>query len=134
MEVQQYKNKVIKLNIGEESFTTTTNTLMKRDHDSLLYNLASDYILYNVSKDKSNFKQHTDYGQTIFIDRNGDYFHVILNYLQNGTIDITSMVHNQHDGIHILNDAKYYKLTGLISLLLNSEKMRNNLMKQKMLR
>lgn len=72
------KTHLISLNIGGDTFTTTIETLTQGyAANSMLSTLASTTL--PTTRDKSG---------TIFIDRDGARFRVILNFLRSGTVHV----------------------------------------------
>ena len=103
--LNKIQDEIIKLNIGGHKFTTSLQTL-RSDHNSMLGVMFSGRHPIMKQGDRS-----------IFIDRDGRHFHLILNYLR-GTI---SSAEQLSDDRIILSDlsteAEYYQLQGLIDII-----------------
>eukprot|EP01117_Protostelium_nocturnum_P000425 TRINITY_DN10491_c0_g1_i1.p1 TRINITY_DN10491_c0_g1~~TRINITY_DN10491_c0_g1_i1.p1 ORF type:complete len:284 (-),score=105.34 TRINITY_DN10491_c0_g1_i1:19-870(-) len=68
---------IIELNIGGVLYTTTRGTLLNQGKSSFFSGLLS-----------GNFKQNRDKRGALFIDRDGQYFAPILEYLRTGYVNI----------------------------------------------
>ncbi|XP_021743527.1 FH protein interacting protein FIP2-like isoform X1 [Chenopodium quinoa] len=91
---------VVRLNIGGKKFCTTVDTLTQREPDSMLAAMFSGR--YTVCQD-------SDKGY-IFVDRDGEHFRHILNWLRDGMIPNLK----DSDYAELLREAEYYQLLGLI--------------------
>ncbi|KAK7106693.1 hypothetical protein V1264_017920 [Littorina saxatilis] len=97
---EQRDNKVLRLNVGG-SFYTTTRPTFQRHPNSLLARIASGQE--HCSRDDRNF---------LVIDRDGNVFRHILNYLRSGRLHLP-------DGFREVSlmreEAAYYELPGLVA-------------------
>ena len=104
-ELNKIQEEIINLNIGGHKFTTSLQTL-RSDNSSMLGVMFSGRHPIIKQGDGS-----------IFIDRDGRHFHVILNYLR-GTI--SSAEHLSDDKImlsDLSSEAEYYQLQGLLEMI-----------------
>lgn len=92
-------SKVIRLDVGGKLYKTTTGTL-EMEPDSLLASIVSHAV------------KKTD---VVFIDRDGDAFAYVLDYLRNGTNAV--LPRSRGDQARLRNEAAYYQLHGLQELL-----------------
>ena len=90
----------ITLNVGGNIFVTTTN-ILSREKVSLLADI-----------EKKDFLR--DCNNHIFIDRNGDLFEHILNYLKTGLLDLPKNF-DEYNQLRI--EAMYFRLTRLASII-----------------
>jgi hypothetical protein len=60
------------------------------------------------------FEMKPDSDGEFFIDRDGEYFHVILNFLRDGEVDVPE---DQIMGNRILREAKFYNIEPLVQVL-----------------
>eukprot|EP01130_Rhizamoeba_saxonica_P005588 TRINITY_DN2229_c0_g1_i4.p1 TRINITY_DN2229_c0_g1~~TRINITY_DN2229_c0_g1_i4.p1 ORF type:complete len:308 (-),score=59.17 TRINITY_DN2229_c0_g1_i4:38-961(-) len=97
-------SRAVKLNIGGKKYTTTMQTLMNHPNS-----------MFSVMFSGRHSLQPDDKGY-YFIDRDGEYFGYILNYLREGDIEI----HKSHIAKRLLREADFYGLTDLIDLLQDS--------------
>ena len=107
------QNQVISLNVGGTLFTTCLETLLV-EPDSRLGRMFSGRHILETQKDGS-----------IFIDRDGTHFGIILNYLRR---HITSKRHLPDDPnilSHLLCEVKYYELKGLLKIIESIENENN---------
>ena len=102
---------LIELNVGGVYYKTTKKTLLQ-ERDSYF-----NQIINNSSKsftyENYNNKKHTIF--KLFIDRNGDLFKYILDYLRNNKKLI--LPDNFKDFKRLQAEAKFYKLTDLEMIL-----------------
>ncbi|XP_048498351.1 FH protein interacting protein FIP2 isoform X2 [Beta vulgaris subsp. vulgaris] len=91
---------IVRLNIGGKKFCTTVDTLTQRDPDSMLAAMFSG---------RHTVCQDPDKGY-IFVDRDGEHFRHILNWLRDGVIPTLK----DSDYAELLREAEYYQLLGLI--------------------
>lgn len=102
-------HEIVELNVGGKVFTTTIETLRtshrEEDHffRSLVFKLQQNTI--PITKDNRG---------CVFIDRNPTYFHYILDYVRDGTLQNGLPEKDLHG---ILQEATFYSLTGLCSLI-----------------
>ena len=100
-------NQKVKLNVGGRLFQTTVETLTKYSGDKLTYFKALFSRQWQLEKDPND--------ESIFIDRDGDLFEYILQYLRTGRtpIDINHALLRQD----LTVEAQFYKLDALVNLL-----------------
>ncbi|XP_021740182.1 FH protein interacting protein FIP2-like isoform X1 [Chenopodium quinoa] len=91
---------VVRLNIGGKKFCTTVDTLTQREPDSMLAAMFSGRHTVCHDSDKGY----------IFVDRDGEHFRHILNWLRDGMIPNLK----DSDYAELLREAEYYQLLGLI--------------------
>lgn len=104
-ELNKIQEKIINLDIGGHKFKTSLQTL-RSDNSSRLGVMFSGH--HPIIKEGDG---------SIFIDRDGRHFHVILNYLR-GTI--SSAEHLPDDKImlsDLSSEAEYYQLQGLLEII-----------------
>lgn len=93
---------IIELNVGGRHFITTLTTLLK-DPDSMLSSMFS-----------GRHRIETDREGRYFVDRDGEIFHIILEYLRNDELSLTE------DPIlnsNLLREARYFQLSSLVHIL-----------------
>lgn len=101
--VQLKSSKQIKLDVGGFKFATTLTTLTA-DPDSMLAAMFSGRFMVEKNEDGC-----------VFIDRDGQFFYHILNWLRNGTLPpIESTLEREY----LLVESRYYQLTSLNEYLL----------------
>ena len=88
----------VRLNVGGKIFCTTIDTLTVREPDSMLAAMFSG---------RYPLKQEKGY---VLIDRDGDYFGYILNWLRDG--DVPTLEAPKYS--QLLKEAQYFQLLGLI--------------------
>jgi hypothetical protein len=103
MNLKQYP-KIIELNVGGKYYATTLTTLHKFP-DSMLARMFSGQFPTTQDKDGR-----------YFIDRNGDAFGVILDFLRTGNLFIPPYLCKEL----ILEEAQFYCIDPLVSLLSKS--------------
>jgi len=91
-------SKIVELNVGGKYFTTSLETLITREPESMLTKMFSG--TWNLRRDSTG---------RIFIDRDGSLFKHILNYLRDGIERIPTNMMEQ-----LLPEAKFYQLHQLI--------------------
>jgi len=93
----------IKLNVGGKIYKTTLDTL-KKDPDSMLCAMFSGRFELKVDEDDGAY----------FIDRDGELFRYILNYLRNGELLCPDDKTIQKE---LLKEALFYQIQGIIDQL-----------------
>ncbi|MQL74624.1 hypothetical protein Taro_006986 [Colocasia esculenta] len=93
----------VNLDIGGKKYTTTVDTLIQRDPNSMLAAMFSGR--YAVPRDP-------DTG-VVFIDRDGKNFRHVLNWLRDGVIPSL----NESEYEQLLREAEYYQLMGMVELI-----------------
>ena len=101
----------VKINVGGRVFKTTLKTLQK-ESESLLSSMFSER--YDLKKEEDG---------SFFIDRDGTYFHHILNYLRVGKISEEVL---GSCGSNLLEEAEFYGLAGLKEQIHNYNILRLN--------
>jgi hypothetical protein len=100
-------NERVKLNVGGRHFQTTMETLTKHSEETITYFKALLSRQWQLEKDPKD--------ESIFIDRDGDLFEYILQYLRSGNIPI-----DLDDNLlrrDLIVEAQFYKLDTLVNLL-----------------
>ena len=100
--IQNFQNSIVKLNVGGELFTTSRITLLSVD-SSMLATMFSGRHTLTQTEDGS-----------YFIDRDGQHFRHILNYLRNGIV-VVDMETNVARELAV--EAEYYGLRELAGVL-----------------
>lgn len=103
--MSQMKDEVIKLNVGGKVFKASRNILC-RYRKSLLCELVSDML--RDTNDQSNKEKE------LFIDRNGNRFEYILDFLRDG---ILICENNMNLLTKILVEAAYFRLDPLVRIV-----------------
>ena len=101
-----HKDTIVELNVGGVAYTTTENTLC-RYPDSMLAKMFSGNMRPGMKDSHGRF----------VIDRDGDLFAVILQYLRTGGLYIPLQLRTAMDYDAMLFEANYYGLEGLAALL-----------------
>ena len=109
---------IIKLNIGGIIYQTTLTTLRKYDN-MLSKKFSGDY--------DAEYDENTD---SYFIDRDGEHFGYILNYLRSGKLIIptpflaeknkNNLINNKFTALfyqELYEEACYYQITPIINIL-----------------
>ncbi|CAF0903769.1 unnamed protein product, partial [Didymodactylos carnosus] len=92
----------VRLNVGGKYFMSTRSTLCKQES-----------FLCRLCQDKPELKTDTDETGAYMIDRDSNYFHIILNYLRHGKLILeTNLV---EEGV--LEEAEFYNIQPLIELV-----------------
>lgn len=91
-------NSVLFLDVGGKKFQTKLETLLSIK-DTLFYKLI--------------LTEQLDITKEIFIDRNNDYFHIILSFLRNKKVNLNG--YNNKKLREILEEAQFYEMTDLIA-------------------
>ena len=104
-ETNQMEEKVIKLNVGGQYFSTSKTTLVA-DKNSMLGIMFSGYHEFSKSDDGS-----------YFIDADGTYFHIILNFLRGRITDINELPKDEEVLLKLRAEADFYQLSTLKELI-----------------
>ncbi|XP_063705662.1 BTB/POZ domain-containing protein KCTD9 isoform X2 [Culicoides brevitarsis] len=97
-------SKWIKLNIGGKIFNTTRSTIVDKEPHSMLARMFEQSQLSPADLDIDG---------AYLIDRSGEYFEPILNYLRNG-----KLVYNPNlNPEGILEEARFYGIESLVNIL-----------------
>ncbi|KAF8361509.1 hypothetical protein PRIPAC_88432 [Pristionchus pacificus] len=100
------QSSIISLNVGGHLFSTTPSTLSSRSPS-----LLSSYIQGDTNVSSSI---HTLPDGTIFIDRDGSLFSIILNFLRNGRLCVSESF---GDLSRLREEALFYQLPSLVNLI-----------------
>lgn len=92
------KNTVLFLDVGGKKFQTKLDTLLSIK-DTLFYKLI--------------VTEQIDLTKEIFIDRNNDYFHIILSFLRNKKVNLNG--YSSKKLREILEEAQFYEISDLIA-------------------
>ncbi|XP_059668589.1 FH protein interacting protein FIP2 isoform X3 [Cornus florida] len=91
---------LVRLNIGGKKFCTTVDTLTHREPDSMLAAMFSGRHTICHESEKGY----------VFVDRDGEHFRHILNWLRDGVIPTLK----DSEYSELLREAEYFQLLGLI--------------------
>ncbi|XP_023323440.1 BTB/POZ domain-containing protein KCTD12 isoform X2 [Eurytemora carolleeae] len=92
--------KILDLNVGGVLYTTSVETLLK-DPDSMLYKMFSKDVKTLTRDSKGR----------IFLDRDGQLFRYILDYLRNGRLSLPA---NFQECGSLRTEAEYFSIQGLV--------------------
>ena len=107
------QNEVIVLDVGGKKFTSSLQTMLA-EPDSLLGRMVSGRHPQEIQKDGS-----------IFIDRDGTHFGIILNYLR-GAITSKKQLPDDLNTLSLLScEVQYYELKGLLKIIEPIENKQN---------
>ena len=98
----------VKFNVGGKQFTTTRN-LINQQPNSMLSTMISD------TWNKSNTDDSDD--KPIFIDRSGDIFHYVLEYMRYGSVFLPTSIPTEM----FTRDLEYYLLKYDVSTITDGE-------------
>ena len=110
LELNRIQNEIVNLNIGGHKFTTSLQTL-QTDAKSMLGIMFSGR--HAITKQDDG---------TIFIDRDGRHFHIILNYLRGNILSIEQLPEERLVLSDLLSEVEYYQLGGLHKIIKPKEK------------
>jgi len=102
---------VIRLNVGGYHFTTTTATLKSVEGSVLAekFSGTEEEIATRLPKDEEG---------RFFVDRDGEYFGVVLNFLRDGMLDKEHMPSvGTREFAKLRHEAEHYKLGDLVDLM-----------------
>jgi len=97
----------VEINVGGKIFATTLNTLNK---EVSLLSVLINGSLQNISR-------YDNQGR-LFIDRDPTHFRWLLNYLRDGFL--VTVPEKINDRMEILQEARFYSMTNLITIISNS--------------
>eukprot|EP01126_Amoeba_proteus_P018025 TRINITY_DN1897_c0_g1_i5.p1 TRINITY_DN1897_c0_g1~~TRINITY_DN1897_c0_g1_i5.p1 ORF type:complete len:310 (-),score=64.17 TRINITY_DN1897_c0_g1_i5:226-1020(-) len=97
---------IVEINVGGEIFTTTLHTLHREPSFLSVAISARDAPNGVVKRDKEG---------RIFLDRDPTHFRWILNFLRDGYI--VAVPSSIQDRLELLQEARFYQLGGLISVI-----------------
>ena len=104
-EINASDGSIIKLNVGGQYFTTSKATLLA-DKNSVLGAMFSGYHEVTKSSDGS-----------YFIDADGTYFHIILNFLRGRITDVSELPKDEEALVKVRAEADFYQLSTLMELI-----------------
>ena len=96
---------ILHLNVGGWKFTTTLSTLCA-EKGSVLEKMFSDD--FTLSRDSEG---------AVFIDRSGEYFKFILDYLRGSIAGIDDILFDENTRKKLIKEAEYYQLEGMKNVL-----------------
>ncbi|XP_043514577.1 BTB/POZ domain-containing protein KCTD9 isoform X2 [Frieseomelitta varia] len=99
----------ITLNVGGKYFTTTRDTLTKKEPMSMLARMFTDA----TDTGQRILPSRQDKNGAFLIDRSPTYFEPLLNYLRHGQIILDSNV----NAAGVLAEARFYGIEGAIDIL-----------------
>ncbi|XP_003703544.1 BTB/POZ domain-containing protein KCTD9 isoform X3 [Megachile rotundata] len=100
----------ITLNVGGKYFTTTRDTLTKKEPMSMLARMFID----TIGNEQRILPSRQDQNGAFLIDRSPTYFEPLLNYLRHGQIILDANVNVEG----VLAEARFYGIEGAIEILL----------------
>ena len=110
VEFNKIQNEIVILNVGGIKFTTSLRTL-QAEPESMLGVMFSGRHPLVKQEDGS-----------IFIDRDGTYFRIILNYLRGNISSIRQLPKDSFILSDLLSEVQYYQLGGFLKILESTEK------------
>lgn len=110
-------NNKVKLNIGGSVFATTISTLCREQ--SMFTALFG-----------GQFTPELDEWGAVFVDRDAGYFPYILNYLRDGKLNMNDL--SPAEKKHILKEAYYYGVSGLVRQLEADNRLMKNLARREL--
>ncbi len=99
--------KIIELNVGGINYTTTNKTLLSE---------SNTYFTNRYNYSCNSFDFTKDAEGRLFIDRDGNLFQFILNFLRDKKVILPN---NFADTPRLRNEAEFYKLTEMVKHLEN---------------
>nr|XP_031834036.1 BTB/POZ domain-containing protein KCTD9 isoform X4 [Nomia melanderi] len=99
----------ITLNVGGKYFTTTRDTLTKKEPTSMLARMFSE----TTNNEQRILPSRQDHSGAFLIDRSPTYFEPLLNYLRLGQIILDANV----NAAGVLAEARFYGVEGAIEIL-----------------
>ncbi|CAL7938689.1 unnamed protein product [Xylocopa violacea] len=99
----------ITLNVGGKYFTTTRDTLTKKEPMSMLARMFTD----TTGTEQRILPSKQDKNGAFLIDRSPTYFEPLLNYLRHGQIILDANV----NAAGVLAEARFYGIEGAIDIL-----------------
>eukprot|EP01129_Flabellula_baltica_P005179 TRINITY_DN184_c0_g1_i1.p1 TRINITY_DN184_c0_g1~~TRINITY_DN184_c0_g1_i1.p1 ORF type:complete len:436 (-),score=126.09 TRINITY_DN184_c0_g1_i1:47-1354(-) len=101
--IKELQDRTVTLNIGGRRYVTTPRTIVEGAPDSILAALFSKE--YGVELDENG---------EIFIDREGKYFHYIMEFIRDG---IVLLPDDEYIRLKVAKEAEYYSLEGMLKIL-----------------
>ncbi|XP_076182764.1 BTB/POZ domain-containing protein KCTD9 isoform X2 [Ptiloglossa arizonensis] len=99
----------ITLNVGGKYFTTTRDTLTKKEPMSMLARMFTEI----TNSEQRILPSRQDENGAFLIDRSPTYFEPLLNYLRHGQIILDANV----NAAGVLEEARFYRIEGAIDEL-----------------
>ena len=96
---------MIQLNVGGWKFATTLTSL-RAEKGSVLEKMFSE-----------NFTLSRDSDGAVFIDRSGEHFNYILDYLRGNIVGIDDILFDENIRTKLIKEAEYYQLEGMKNIL-----------------
>ena len=109
------QNEVIVLDVGGKKFTSSLQTMLA-EPDSLLGRMFSGRHPQEIQKDGS-----------IFIDRDGTHFGIILNYLRGAITSKKQLPDDLNTLSRLSCEIQYYELKGLLNIIEPIENEQNEI-------
>ena len=109
-EFNKIRDEVVILNVGGKKFTTSLQTL-RAEPESMLGVMFSGRHPCKKQDDGS-----------IFIDRDGTHFRIILNYLRGNITSIQQLPDDNITLSDLSSESQYYQLKGLLKIIESMEK------------
>ena len=109
-EFNKIQSDIVTLNVGGKKFTTSLQTL-RAEPESMLGVMFSGRHPCRKQDDGS-----------IFIDRDGTHFRIILNYLRGSITSIQQLPDDNITLSDLSSESQYYQLTGLRKIIESAEK------------
>ena len=104
-ELNKLQNEIINLNIGGHKFTTSLQTLQSEPSSMLGAMFSGRHPI--IKQDDGS----------IFIDRDGRHFHMILNYLRGNISSVEQLSYDRIILSDLSSEAEFYQLQGLCEIL-----------------
>jgi hypothetical protein len=101
--IQELQERTVTLNVGGRRYITTPKTLVEGAPESILAALFSKE--YGVTLDENG---------EIFVDREGKYFHYIMEFIRDG---ICLLPDEEYIRLKVAKEAEYYRLDGLLKII-----------------
>jgi hypothetical protein len=121
----------VKLNVGGTVFHTTTSTLLSMEKSGASSSTPNVFhAIFDSNGVSRRFAHDCDERGAIFLDRDPTHFRHVLNYLRDGTIQLTGMS-TQHKHA-LLREAKFYGLHGLTATIQNDLRQQRALMRREL--
>ena len=117
-ELNRISGQKITLDIGGYKFSTSLQTL-RAESGSMLGTMFSGRHPITKQNDGS-----------VFIDRDGTHFRIILNYLRGGITSTEQLPDNKLQLLELLTEVNYYQLKGLEKIIKSEEKESPRVIKQ----
>ena len=117
-ELNRISGQKITLDIGGYKFSTSLQTL-RAESGSMLGTMFSGRHPITKQNDGS-----------VFIDRDGTHFRMILNYLRGGITSTEQLPDNKLQLLELLTEVNYYQLKGLEKIIRSEEKEYPRVIKQ----